>query len=55
MKLKCATLTTLRADFKKITQFPVSGEVIDCIDDSKEVLRSLKGFWKGKAMSLAAT
>ena len=47
-------LTTLKADYSKAT-FPLESEVLDLIDDSKDCLRSLTGFWKGKGMSVAAT
>ena len=48
-------MTTLKADYSKITKFPASEEVLDVIDDSKSTLRNLEGFWKDKAMSVAST
>ena len=39
----------------KITDFPVSDEVLETIDLCKEGLRTPFGFWAGKSMSIAAT
>jgi peptide deformylase len=38
-----------------ITQFPLSDDINDTIDACKDELRSLKGFWKSKGMSIAAS
>ena len=40
---------------KPITTFPVSTHVLETIEECKDELRNLTGFWKGKGMSIAAT
>ena len=38
-----------------ITAFPPSDHVLETIDECKDELRELTGFWKGKGMSIAST
>ena len=53
-------LTTLKADYTKLSSLPKlsrdrEDEVLGCIDDCKETLRNLEGFWEGRGMSIAST
>jgi peptide deformylase len=34
--------------------FPLSEDIYDCIDECKNTLRNVDGFWKEKGMSIAA-
>lgn len=53
--LKKGSLRLVEQCVSPITTFPVLDEVTDAIDACNRELRQLKGFWKGKGMSIAST